>query len=67
MRIDIDFTQTQKAIDELKEALKKIARAWETSKNIKELKKLLNQITLEESNNYKKYHKIPMKRRRWLK
>lgn len=67
LKIEIDFTQTRQAIDELKEACIKMAKAWEASKSLRELKKLFNEINLGESNNYLKYHKKPMKRRRWLK
>ena len=67
MRIEIDFTQTIEAFDKVNQACKKMVKAWEDSKSFRELKKLFNQINLEESNNYLKYHKKPMKRRRWLK
>lgn len=67
MKNEVDFSQTIKALEDLKVALKKMANALTDSKTLRELRKMFKEIRLEETNNYLKYHKRPMKRRRWIK
>lgn len=67
MKIEVDFSQTIKALEDLKVALEKMANALNDSKTLRELRKMFKCIRFEETNNYLKYHKRPMKRRRWLR
>lgn len=65
MKIEVDFQQTIKSIDKLKEALNQVVNAWYNT--FEDIYKQFKNIRFEETNNYLKYHKKPMKRRRWIK
>lgn len=65
MNIEVDFSQTIKSIDKLKEALNQVVNAWYDT--FEDIYKMFKDIQSEETNNYLKYHKRPMKRRRWLR
>lgn len=65
MKIEVDFSQTRKSIDKFKEALTQVVNAWYDT--FEDIYKLFKGIRFEETNNYLKYHKKPMKRRRWIK
>lgn len=65
MKIEVDFSQIRKSIDELKEALNQVVNVW--NDKFGDICKLIKDIQDEETNNYLKYHKRPMKRRRWLR
>ena len=65
MNIEVDFSQTRKSIDKLKEAMNQVAHGWYDT--FEDIYKLVKDIRFEETNNYLKYHKKPMKRRRWIK
>ena len=65
MNIEFDFSQMRKSIDKFKEALNQAVNAWYDT--FEDIYKLVKDIRFEEPNNYLKYHKKPMKRRRWIK
>ena len=55
MKIEVDFSQTIKALEDVRVALQKTTNAW--TESLRELRKLFKEIRIEESNNYLKYHK----------
>ena len=65
--IEIDYTEMAKGIKNLRDELKKAEKAWKAMLEVRGLRKMVKKIRIGETNNYLKYHKKPMKRRRWIK
>ena len=67
MKIEIDCTEMIEGINDLKYAIKEVVDAWHNLSTSRGLRKAFKKIRFGESNNYLKYHKKPMKRRRYIK
>lgn len=78
--LEKNLQKASESFSEVSKSLEKVARETITQQKVKhkcfsikfqDLIDALNKVDLKrinyDTNNYRKYHKIPMKRRRWLK